>query len=129
MGLFITLTELLGRLAVLTPLLERYIGANRTTGAHSLDQLQQSIAELSSVQAEGSATVENSLKDQQIRLARLEDSSARISNRLADISNDWEKMEADVRKLSGQLRIVLAVGLALLVAILTAIALLIFRVR
>jgi septal ring factor EnvC (AmiA/AmiB activator) len=129
MGLFITLTELLGRLAVLTPLVERYVGANRTVGAHSLDELQQSIAELGTVQAEGSATLESSLKDQQIRLARLEDSSARISNRLADISNDWEKLEADVRKLSGQLRIVLAVGLALLVAILAAIALLIFRVR
>ena len=129
MGLFITLTELLGRLAVLTPLLERYVGANRTAGAHSLDELQQSIAELSTVQAEGSATLESSLKDQQIRLARLEDSSARISNRLADISNDWGKLEADFRKLSGQLRIVLAVGLALLVAILIAIALLVFRVR
>ena len=129
MGLFITLTELLGRLAVLTPLIERYVGGNRSAGAHSLDQLEQSIAELSTVQAEGSATLESSLKDQQIRLARLEDSSARISNRLADISNDWEKLEADFRKLGGQLRIVLAVGLALLVAILVAIALLIFRAR
>jgi septal ring factor EnvC (AmiA/AmiB activator) len=129
MGLFITLTELLGRLAVLMPLLERYVGTNRTAGAHSLDELQQSIAELSTVQAEGSATLESSLKDQQIRLARLEDSSARISNRLADISNDWGKLEADFRKLSGQLRIVLVVGLALLVAILIAIALLVFRVR
>jgi hypothetical protein len=48
---------------------------------------------------------------------------------LADISNDWGKLEADFRKLSGQLRIVLVVGLALLVAILIAIALLVFRVR
>jgi septal ring factor EnvC (AmiA/AmiB activator) len=129
MGLFITLTELLGRLAVLTPLIERYVGGNRGAGAHSLDQLEQSITELSTVQAEGSATLESSLKDQQIRLARLEESAARISNRLADISNDWEKLEADFRKVSGQLRIVLVVGLALLVAILVAIALLIFRVR
>jgi septal ring factor EnvC (AmiA/AmiB activator) len=129
MGLFITLTELLGRLAVLTPLIERYVGGNRGTGAHSLDQLEQSITELSTVQAEGSATLESSLKDQQIRLARLEESAARISNRLADISNDWEKLEADFRKVSGQLRIVLAVGLALLVAILVAIALLILRIR
>jgi septal ring factor EnvC (AmiA/AmiB activator) len=129
MGLFITLTELLGRLAVLMPLVERYVGANRTVGAQSLDEVQQSIAELNTVQAEGSAMLQSNLKDQQIRLARLEDSSARISNRLADISNDWEKLETDVRKLSGQLRIVLAVGLALLLAILAAIALLIFRVR
>jgi len=62
MGLLITFTELLGRLAVLTPLLERYVGANRTIGAQSLDELQQSIAELSTVQAEGSATLESSLK-------------------------------------------------------------------
>jgi septal ring factor EnvC (AmiA/AmiB activator) len=129
MGLFITLTELLGRLTVLTPLLERYLGGSRTAGADSLDQMQQSIAELSTAQAEVSAALESGLRDQQMRLARLEDFVARISNRLADISNDREKLEADFRKLNGLLRIVLAVGLAFLVAILVAISLLIFRVR
>jgi septal ring factor EnvC (AmiA/AmiB activator) len=129
MGLFITLTELLGRLTVLTPLLERYLGGSRTAGADSLDQMQQSIAELRTAQAEVSAALESGLRDQQMRLARLEDFVARISNRLADISNDREKLEADFRKLNGLLRIVLAVGLAFLVAILVAISLLIFRVR
>lgn len=126
MGLFITLTELLGRLTVLTPLLERYMGSNRGAAA---DHMQRSVADLSTAQSELTTTVASSLKDQQIRLARLEELAARVANRLAELMNDREKLEADFRKINGLLRMVLALCLALLVAVVAAIGLLLFRLR
>ncbi len=126
MGLFIKLTELLGRLTVLTPLLERYMGSSR--GA-ATEHIQRSVADLSLAQSELTSTVASSLKDQQIHLARLEELAARVANRLAELMNDREKLEADFRRLNGLLRMVLALCLALLVAVLAAIGLMVFKLR
>lgn len=126
MGVFITLTELLGRLTVLTPLVERYLGGGRAVAA---EHMQRSVADLSTAQSELTTSLESGLRDQQIRLAKLEDSTARVANRLAELVNDREKLEADFAKLNRLMRFVLTICLALLVAVLLGIGLLVFRPR
>lgn len=126
MGLFIKLTELLGRLTVLTPLLERYMGSGR--GAAS-EHIQRSVADLSTAQSELTTSLESGLKDQQIRLVKLEELAARVANRLAELVNDREKLETEFARLNRLLRLVLTVSLVLLAAVLVAIGLLVFKLK
>jgi hypothetical protein len=121
------LTELLGRLTVLTPLLERYLAGNRN--AAGTQHLQESLSNLNAAQSELNSTLQSSLKDQQTRLAKLEETVARVANRLAEMVNDRDRLEVEFHKVKSLLRLVLVVSLVSMAAALAAIALLILRIR
>jgi chromosome segregation ATPase len=127
MGLLVTLTELLGRLTVLTPLLERYLAGNRN--AAGTQHLQESLSNLNSAQTELSSTLQSNLEGQQTRLAKIEETVARVANRLAELVNDRDRLEVEFHKVKSLLRLVLAVSLVSMAAALAAIALLILRIR
>lgn len=126
MGLLVQLAELLGRLSLLTPLLERYLRSNRSEGA-GIAPLRESIAELGAAHAELGGSLQDALKEQHLRLARLDDSVARMTNRLAELSTDREKLEAGITQVKRLLRVSLAVGLSVFVVLLIAVALILVR--
>jgi chromosome segregation ATPase len=128
MGLLVTLTELLGRLTIVTPLLERYLSGNRAAaGTQSLEDVRQSVTELSAAQSGLNASLETHMKEQQARMARIEDTAARVANRLAEMSNQRDTAEEEVRKLRGLLRATLTVVVVFFVVVLAAVTFLIFR--
>src|ERR1700719_1809255 len=119
MGLLVTLTELIGRLTILTPLLERYLRGNRAAaGVQSLEDMRQAVTDLNSAQSGLSTSVESYMKEQQARMARIEDTATRVANRLAEMSNQREMTEEEIRKLRGLLRLTLTVALVLGVVVL-----------
>lgn len=126
MGLLVQLAELLGRLSLLTPLLERYLRSNRSENP-AIAPLQESIAELSTAHADLGSSLRDALKEQHLRLARLEDSVARMTNRLAELSTDREKLDTGLAQVKKLLKISLAVGLSILVVSLIAVALILVR--
>jgi hypothetical protein len=67
------------------------------------------------------------MKEQQARMARIEDTAARVANRLAEMSNQRETTEEEIRKLRGLLRLTLTVVLVFVVAVLAAVGFLVFR--
>ena len=123
MGLLVTLTELLGRLTVVTPLLEHFLRNRADSGA----PLQKSFSELQASHQELGNTLEAGLREQHSRLSRLEDSVARAVNRLAEMSNEREKQDAEMRKVQGTLRAILGVATAVFLAALLILGLLVFR--
>ena len=66
-------------------------------------------------------------REQQARMARIEDTATRVANRLAEMSNQRETTEEEIRKLRGLLRLTLTVVLVLGVVVLGAVGFLIFR--
>ena len=130
MGLLVTLTELLGRLTILTPLLERYVSSNRATaGAQSLDHMEKTVTQLRSAHEETSASLQSGVKDLQERQARIEETLAGIANRLTEMAREGERADEELKKVKGWLRLVLGVGLVVMVAVLVAVGLVLFRMR
>jgi len=128
MGLLVTLTELIGRLTIVTPLLERYLGGNRAAaGVQSLEDVRQAVTDLNSAQSGLNTSLETYMKEQQARMARIEDTASRVANRLAEMSNQRETTEEEIRKLRGLLRLTLTVVLVFVVVVLGAVGFLIFR--
>jgi len=128
MGLLVTLTELIGRLTIVTPLLERYLGGNRAAaGVQSLEDVRQAVTNLNSAQSGLNTSLETYMKEQQARMARIEDTASRVANRLAEMSNQRETTEEEIRKLRGLLRLTLTVVLVFVVVVLGAVGFLIFR--
>jgi len=128
MGLLVTLTELIGRLTIVTPLLERYLGGNRAAaGVQSLEEVRQAVTDLNSAQSGLNTSLETYMKEQQARMARIEDTASRVANRLAEMSNQRETTEEEIRKLRGLLRLTLTVVLVFVVVVLGAVGFLIFR--
>jgi len=128
MGLLVTLTELIGRLTIVTPLLERYLGGNRAAaGVQSLEDVRQAVTDLNSAQSGLNTSLETYMKEQQARMARIEDTASRVANRLAEMSNQRETTEEEIRKLRGLLRLTLTLVLVFVVVVLGAVGFLIFR--
>lgn len=128
MGLLVTLTELLGRLTILTPLLERYLSGNRAAASgKSMEEVRQAVTELNAAQSGLNSSLESRLKEQQARLARIEDTVARVANRLAEMANQRDTSEVEIRKLRGLMRTTLTVVLAFCVVLLAALGFLVLR--
>ena len=127
MGLLVTLTELLRRLTILTPLLERYVSGHRAaTSAQSLENMEQTVTELRTAHIEASSTLQSALRELHDRQGKVEDTLDRVASRLTEMSNHRED---EFKQLNKWMKAVAGVGLALLVAVLAAIGLLLSRMR